>query len=41
MIGWTDKVDINKDFGYVECDVTCPKDLYIPVLPEKKDGKLI
>ena len=41
IIGWSETVDLDKDFGYVECDVTCPKDLYIPVLPEKKNAKLI
>lgn len=28
-------------FGFVKCDITCPPDLHIPVLPEKKDGKLM
>jgi hypothetical protein len=31
----------NRVFGYYDVDVTCPKDLLIPVLPEVKDGKLI
>ena len=31
----------DKHFGYIECDVTPPNDLFMPVLPEKKDGKLI
>lgn len=32
---------LNNKFGYVECDISCPKNLHIPLLPEKKDGKLI
>jgi hypothetical protein len=32
---------LNSHFGYIECDVECPKDLIIPVLPEKKDAKLM
>jgi len=28
-------------FGFIECDITPPNDLYLPVLPEHKDGKLI
>ena len=32
---------LNSHFGYVECDVVCPTNLHIPVLPEKKDGKLM
>ena len=35
------KAYLNNHFGYVEVDVTCPKDLIIPVLAEKKDQKLI
>ena len=31
--------DISNYFGFIECDVECPKDLYFPVLPHK-DGKL-
>jgi hypothetical protein len=31
----------DKHFGYIECDVQPPNDLYIPVLPEKKNNKLI
>jgi hypothetical protein len=31
--------DLSKYFGFIECDVECPKDLYFPVLPHK-DGKL-
>lgn len=31
--------DLSKIFGFIECDVECPKDLYFPVLPHK-DGKL-
>lgn len=32
---------IKSMFGFVECDVTCPHSLYHPVLPEKKDNKLL
>jgi hypothetical protein len=32
---------LNSHFGYIECDVECPKSLIIPVLPEKKDAKLM
>lgn len=28
-------------FGLIKCRVTCPKDLYLPLLPEKKNGKLM
>lgn len=28
------------NYGYIECDVECPKNLLIPVLPEKRDLKL-
>jgi hypothetical protein len=28
-------------FGFVKCFIIPPKDLYIPLLPEKRDGKLI
>jgi hypothetical protein len=28
-------------FGFVKCHVTPPQDLYMPVLPEKKNGKLM
>ena len=31
--------DIKQYFGFIECDMECPKDLYFPVLPHK-DGKL-
>lgn len=34
-----DKVDISKYFGFVECDVTPPKDLLIPLLGGKQNGK--
>ena len=36
-----EKYDKDGGIGYYEVDVECPKDLYLPVLPEKKDGKLI
>ena len=38
---WSDTFDFDKDFGFVEVDIECPKDLYLPVLPEKKSGKLV
>ena len=38
---WCDTFDFENDFGFVECDIECPKDLYLPVLPEKKEGKLV
>eukprot|EP00873_Tetraselmis_striata_P000952 jgi/Tetstr1/421216/TSEL_001121.t1 len=28
-------------FGFINCDFECPTDLFHPVIPEKKDGKLI
>eukprot|EP00873_Tetraselmis_striata_P042491 jgi/Tetstr1/462755/TSEL_007707.t1 len=28
-------------FGFINCDLDCPNDLFHPVIPEKKDGKLI
>ena len=28
-------------FGFADCTVECPKDLYHPVLPERKGGKLV
>jgi len=28
-------------FGFIKCKVSCPKGLYIPFLPEKKNGKLM
>lgn len=37
---WSKNFDFEKDFGFVEVDIECPKKLFIPVLPEKKDGKL-
>ena len=38
----TDMVSyLQSNFGYVECDIECPTDLHIPVLGEKKDGKLM
>ena len=33
--------DINEYFGVAKCDVECPQDLYLPILPEKKNGKLM
>ncbi len=40
---WIDGSDVNIDtvFGYVECDVVPPNNLYHPVLPERRDGKLL
>ena len=32
---------IDTHFGFIECDVVCPKDDFFPSLPEKKDGKLM
>ena len=31
----------NKFIGLVKCDVEPPKDLYVPVLPDNSDGKLL
>ena len=28
----------DKFCGLVKCDITCPKDLYVPILPSKGDG---
>lgn len=37
-----DPPELDALFGFVYCTVTCPTDLYHPVLPEKKsDGKLV
>lgn len=33
--------DLHRYFGFVKCDITPPADLHIPVLPEKKYGKLM
>jgi hypothetical protein len=32
---------IENHFGYIECDITPPSNLHIPLLPEKKDFKLV
>lgn len=32
---------IDNHYGYIECDIECPQDLHIPLLPEKKNNKLI
>jgi len=32
---------INSHYGYIECDVECPQELHIPLLPEKKNNKLM
>jgi hypothetical protein len=32
---------LQNHFGYIECDIICPKYLHIPVLGEKKDCKLV
>ena len=32
---------IETHYGYIECDVVCPSNLHIPLLAEKKNGKLI
>jgi hypothetical protein len=37
--GENEKVDISKYFGFVECDITPPKDLLIPLLGGKQYGK--
>ena len=35
------RVFLNSSFGMVECDITCPTDLLIPLLPSKeKNGRL-
>ncbi len=31
----------NKFIGLVKCDIQPPKDLYIPVLPDNSNGKLL
>ena len=43
---WVEDVEVNKEylenhFGYYEVDIECPKNIHIPLLPEKKDMKLI
>jgi hypothetical protein len=32
---------IDNHYGYIECDIECPQDLHIPLLPEKKNNKLM
>jgi hypothetical protein len=32
---------INEHYGYIECDIVCPDNLHIPLLPEKKNNKLM
>ncbi len=32
---------IDTQFGFIECDVVCPKADFFPSLPEMKDGKLM
>ena len=36
-----DDIKSNKFIGLVKCDVVPPKDLYVPVLPDNSDGKLL
>lgn len=33
--------ELSTYFGFVKCNVTCPEGLYIPLLPERRDGKLV
>lgn len=33
--------ELEKYFGFIKCKVTPPQDLYLPLLPEKRDGKLM
>ena len=47
-VGFNKYVDItiddilsNKIIGLVKCDVVPPKHLYVPVLPDNTDGKLL
>ena len=42
---WEEDVEYSKEylenhFGYYEVDIVCPKNIHIPLLPEKKDMKL-
>jgi hypothetical protein len=32
---------IKNHYGYIECDIVCPDNLHIPLLPEKKNNKLM
>lgn len=32
---------LNQFFGFVKCDIEPPEDLHLPILPEKKNGKLM
>ena len=32
---------LENSYGYIECDIIPPSNLHIPLLPEKKDGKLL
>jgi hypothetical protein len=47
-VGFKKYVDITPDdiindnfIGLVKCDVVPPKDLYVPVLPDNSNGKLL
>lgn len=33
--------ELHQYFGFVKCSIECPSDLQIPILPEKRDGKLM
>jgi len=37
----SDFKEISAYFGIIKCRVTCPQDLFLPVLPERKNGKLM
>lgn len=32
---------INSHYGYIQCDITCPQNLHVPLLPEKRNNKLM
>ena len=47
-VGFKKYVDItvadilsNKFWGLVKCDIEPPKNMYVPVLPDNSDGKLL
>jgi len=41
IFGLGDHPDVSDYFGFVKCDIIPPEGLYLPLLPERRDGKLI
>lgn len=38
---YSSSFNLNNFFGYLKVEVTCPKDIKVPVLPCKYNGKTI